>query len=83
MFSKYVGVIESNESEVLAILEALCLFSASFHGKLIVESDFMNAVSWCVLLPRLLGGSSSTLMRLCLLYLCLRCGVPSCGLFGE
>lgn len=39
MFSKSVGVKESNEAEVMAILEALRLFSSSFQAKLIVESD--------------------------------------------
>lgn len=46
MFSKYVGIIESSELEVLAISEALRFFSSSFHGKLVIKSDFMNAISW-------------------------------------
>lgn len=39
MFSKKVGIMESNEVEVLAILEALRLFSSSFGGKLMVEKQ--------------------------------------------
>ena len=46
MFSKSVGVRDSNEVEVLAILEALRIFSRSFMGSLIVESDSSNAFSW-------------------------------------
>lgn len=30
---KYVGIRESKEPEVMGILEALCLFSSSFHHK--------------------------------------------------
>lgn len=45
MFSKHVGIMESNEVEVLAILEALRFFSSSFIGKLVVESDSLNAFS--------------------------------------
>lgn len=37
----------SNEVEVVAILEALHFFVlASFHAPLILESDYLNAVSW-------------------------------------
>lgn len=32
MFSKSVGVKDSNEAELLAILEALMIFSCSFRG---------------------------------------------------
>lgn len=32
MFCKYVGVKDSNEAEVLAILEYLCIYSLSFLG---------------------------------------------------
>lgn len=39
MFSKKVGVCDCNEAEVLAILEALRLFSRCYHGRLVVESD--------------------------------------------
>ena len=46
MFSKSVGIRDSNEAESLAILEALRIFSTSFHGPLLVESDSTNAVGW-------------------------------------
>ena len=46
MFSKHTGVCDSNEAEVLAILEALRCFSRNFHGVLIVESDSSNAIAW-------------------------------------
>lgn len=46
MFSKHVGIMELNEADVLAILEAHCFFSSSFNGQLVVESDFMNAIAW-------------------------------------
>lgn len=36
VLSKYVGCMESNEAEVLAILESL---SPSFQANLVVESD--------------------------------------------
>lgn len=41
----FMGIKESNEIEVLDILEALQLFSSSFYGKLIVESDSPNTIS--------------------------------------
>lgn len=43
---KYVGIKDSNEAEVLAILEALRIFSRSFRGLSIVESDSSNVISW-------------------------------------
>lgn len=47
MFSKHVGRMESNEAEVLAILEALQMFvSASFQERFIAESNSLNAISW-------------------------------------
>lgn len=46
MFSKHVGVCDSNEVEVLAILEALQCFSSYYHGVLIMESDFFDVVAW-------------------------------------
>lgn len=54
MFSKHVGVKNSNEREILAILEALFAFIVDSSGlvSLIVESDSTNAVSW----PRTLRG---------------------------
>lgn len=46
MFSKHVGIKESNEVEVMAVSEALHLIQGSFQGKLIVESDSSNVVMW-------------------------------------
>ena len=43
-FSKTVGINESNEVGVSALLEALWWFSLSFQSKLIVESDSDNVV---------------------------------------
>ena len=37
MFSKHVGIKHFNEAEVLAILEALCIYGNSFHNILIIE----------------------------------------------
>lgn len=48
MFSRSVGVKESNEAELMAILEALSLFSKSFQAKFIVESDLANALLWAL-----------------------------------
>lgn len=39
--------MESNEAEVVAILEALRIFaSSSFQDLLIVDSDSLNAITW-------------------------------------
>ena len=46
LFSKSVGIRDSNDAEVLAILEALPIFLSSFHGPLLAESDSTNAVGW-------------------------------------
>ena len=46
MFSKHVGVCDSNEIEVFAILEALRCLARNFLGHLIVESDSSNAMDW-------------------------------------
>ena len=46
MFSKHVGIKDSNEAEVLAILEALRIDHTFYHHYLIVESDSTNAISW-------------------------------------
>lgn len=46
MFSKHVGVRDSNEAKVLAILEALRLLSRYFMEVLIMESDSSNAIAW-------------------------------------
>eukprot|EP00268_Persea_americana_P069351 TRINITY_DN9843_c0_g3_i1.p1 TRINITY_DN9843_c0_g3~~TRINITY_DN9843_c0_g3_i1.p1 ORF type:complete len:128 (-),score=12.55 TRINITY_DN9843_c0_g3_i1:1054-1437(-) len=45
MFSKFVGICDSIEVEMRAILEALWCLSRSFHGSLIVDSDSSNVVS--------------------------------------
>ncbi|XXG71925.1 hypothetical protein AAC387_Pa07g1141 [Persea americana] len=39
MFSKNMGTCDSNEAEVLAILEGLKLFARRYIGALVVESD--------------------------------------------
>ena len=44
MFSKHVGVCDSNEVEVLAILEDLRLLSTRYSGALVLESDYLNAI---------------------------------------
>ena len=47
LFSKHVGCMESNEVEVLAILEAIRIFSYFyFHSSLVVKSDSLIAMSW-------------------------------------
>lgn len=46
MFSKNVGIKDSNEAEILAILEALRIYHRPFQYPLVVESDSMNAVYW-------------------------------------
>lgn len=45
LFSEEEGIRDSNEVEVLAISEVLRIFSRSFHGRLIVESDSYNVIS--------------------------------------
>ena len=45
MVSKHVVVCDSNETELLDILEALWCFSRFFQGTLFVESDSSNVVS--------------------------------------
>lgn len=46
MFSKHVGIKDSNEAEVLVILEALRIYHPFCHHYLIVESDSANAIFW-------------------------------------
>lgn len=46
MFSKHVGVCDSNMVEVLAILDALQCFKKDYFGVLLVESDSFNMVAW-------------------------------------
>ena len=45
MFSKH-GVCDSNEAEVLAVLEGIRLFSRRYGGPVVVESDSSNVVAW-------------------------------------
>ena len=63
MFSKSVGIRNFNEAEVIAILEALRIFSASFHGPLLVESDSANVVGWLLSVILVPGSSNFTSMR--------------------
>lgn len=46
MFSKNVSIKESNETKVLANLEALHLFFPSFCDRLLVEGDSSIVISW-------------------------------------
>lgn len=49
MFSKHVEIKDSNEVDVLAILEALRIYRSSYHQSLTVESDSShstNAIAW-------------------------------------
>lgn len=46
MFYKNIGVKDSNEEEVMAILEALRMLVLFFHDKLIVGSESANATAW-------------------------------------
>lgn len=47
MFSEHVGMVEFNEAEVLAVLEALRIFVLNYHDKLAGESNPLNAIPWC------------------------------------
>lgn len=46
IFFKNVVIVESNECEVLTILEAPCIFMPTYIEELVVESDLMNAMGW-------------------------------------
>ena len=46
MFSEFMGVCDSNEAEVLAILEGPHLFSSRYGVMLIMVSDSSNAIAW-------------------------------------
>ena len=51
LFSSPIPVMDINHAEVLAIHRALKIFTASQHNgnkDLIIESDSMNAVKWCL-----------------------------------
>lgn len=50
-FSKHVSILKSNETKVLALLEALGIFVPFSHFKLVVESDLLSAFFW-VSFPR-------------------------------
>ena len=63
MFSKHVGICDSNEAEVLAILEALRCFSRNILGDLIVESDSSNAITWTSKKRSTLRNFNSYLMK--------------------
>ena len=52
MFSKYIGIKDSNEAEVLAILEALRIFVSNNFHSIVVESDSLNAISWTFCLKK-------------------------------
>lgn len=41
-----MGIQDSNEADILAILEILQISFQSFQGMLLVESDSSNAVGW-------------------------------------
>lgn len=47
MFFKYVGVCDSNKTDVRVILKDLRYFSKSFHENLFVESNSWNAICFC------------------------------------
>lgn len=46
IFSKHVGCLDTNEVKLLAILEALHMFTSHFYASLVVESDLTNDVHW-------------------------------------
>lgn len=46
IFSMFIGVRDTNDVEILAILEAIRIYVSSFQESLIVESDYSNAISW-------------------------------------
>lgn len=46
LLSKHVGITDSNEVEIPAIVEAIRKFSICFGGNSRMESDISNAISW-------------------------------------
>lgn len=46
LFSKHVGITDSNEVKIPAIEEAIKNFSICFGGSPRMESDSSNAISW-------------------------------------
>lgn len=56
--------MESNEAEVVAILEGMRLFDfSSLQSKLIVESHSLNAISWVTPFCNFLEDFNSVLMK--------------------
>ena len=45
IFSEHIGIKDSKEVEVLAILEAFHIYRSCYHQSLIVESDSANAIA--------------------------------------
>lgn len=43
---KHVSILDSDEADLLAILEALSIFTIQFHDRFVVESKFKNVVHW-------------------------------------
>lgn len=41
---KHVSILDSDEADLLAILEALSIFTIQFHDRFVVESNFTNVV---------------------------------------
>lgn len=46
LFSKAIGCMETNEVEVVSIVEMSHILVASFQAMLIVESNSKNVISW-------------------------------------
>lgn len=46
MFPKSIGVKDSNEAKMVAILEVLRMFVDVYNVKLIMKSDSCNAIAW-------------------------------------
>lgn len=51
--------MDSYEAELVAILEALCLFVSSYQVSLVAESDSSNAIKWVSSLRAYLVSSKS------------------------
>lgn len=46
MFPKSIGVKDSNEAKMVAILKALRMFVDVYNVKLVVKSDSYNVIAW-------------------------------------
>lgn len=46
LFSKAIGCMETNEVEVVSIVEMSHILVASFQAMLIMESNSKNVISW-------------------------------------